>query len=76
LAEGFKRVSPYLTRRELEVLRWSAEGKTAWEIGEILTMGVRTVRTHQTSIKAKYRVSTIVQAAVRATLDGTVPAPV
>jgi LuxR family quorum sensing-dependent transcriptional regulator len=75
LAEGFKRVSPRLTRRELEVLRWSAEGKTAWEIGEILTIGVRTVRTHQTSIKVKYRVSTIVQAAIRATLDGTVPAP-
>jgi LuxR family quorum sensing-dependent transcriptional regulator len=75
LAEGFKRVSPRLTRRELEVLRWSAEGKTAWEIGEILTIGVRTVRTHQSAIKEKYCVSTIVQAAIRATLDGTVPPP-
>lgn len=75
LAEGFKRVSPRLTKRELEVLRWSAEGKTAWEIGEILKIAVRTVRTHQTAIKGKYRVSTIVQAAVRATLDGTVSAP-
>ena len=75
LAEGFNRVSPYLTPRELEVLRWSAEGKTAWEIGEILHIGVRTVRTHQTSIKEKYGVSTIVQAAVRAALDGTVAAP-
>lgn len=75
LAEGFKRVPPRLTKRELEVLRWSAEGKTAWEIGEILTMGTRTVRSHQTSIKGKYRVSTIVQAAVRATLDGTVCPP-
>lgn len=75
LAEGFGRVSPRLTKRELEVLRWSAEGKTAWEIGEILTIGVRTVRTHQAAIKDKYRVATIVQAAVRATLDGTVHAP-
>jgi LuxR family quorum sensing-dependent transcriptional regulator len=75
LAEGFKRASPHLTRRQLDVLRWSAEGKTAWEIGEILDIGVRTVRTHQAAIKEKYRVSTIVQAAIRATLDGTVPAP-
>jgi LuxR family quorum sensing-dependent transcriptional regulator len=72
LAEGFPRVPPRLTKRELEVLRWSAEGKTAWEVGEILTIGVRTVRTHHAGIKSKYGVSTIIQAAVRATLDGTV----
>lgn len=71
-AEGFPRVPPRLTKRELEVLRWSAEGKTAWEIGEILVMAERTVRTHQSNIKTKYRVASIVQAAVRAALDGTV----
>jgi LuxR family quorum sensing-dependent transcriptional regulator len=71
-AEGFPRVPPRLTPRELEVLRWSAEGKTAWEIGEIIKMGERTVRTHQDNIKQKYQVSSIVQAAVRAALDGTV----
>lgn len=71
-ADGFKRVSRRLTKRELEVLRWSAEGKTAWEIGEILTMAERTVRTHQDKIKLKYGVASMVQAAVRAALDGTV----
>jgi LuxR family transcriptional regulator, quorum-sensing system regulator BjaR1 len=75
LAEGFKRASPRLTQRQLDVLCWSAEGKTAWEIGEILQIGVRTVRTHQAAIKEKYQVSTMVQAAVRAALDGTVPPP-
>jgi LuxR family quorum sensing-dependent transcriptional regulator len=75
LAEGFKRVPPRLTPRELDVLRWSAEGKTAWEIGEILKIGSRTVRAHQDKVKTKYRVSSMVQAAVRAALDGTVVAP-
>ncbi len=71
LVEGFKPVPPSLSKRELEVLRWSAEGKTAWEIGTILTIGERTVRTYQDHIKVKYRVPTIIQAAVRAALDGT-----
>jgi LuxR family quorum sensing-dependent transcriptional regulator len=74
-AEGFKRVPPTLTPRELEVLRWSAEGKTAWEIGEILAIGERTVRTHQEHVKGKYCVSSMVQAAVRAAVDGTITLP-
>ena len=69
--EGFKPVPPSLSKRELEVLRWSAEGKTAWEIGTILTIGERTVRTYQDQVKTKYRVSTIIQAVVQAALDGT-----
>jgi LuxR family quorum sensing-dependent transcriptional regulator len=73
LAHPLRRTTPRLTRRELEVLRWTAEGKTAWEIGEILTIGVRTIRTHQQSVKAKYGVTSIVQAAVRAVLDGVMP---
>lgn len=69
--DGLKKVPPRLSAREREVLHWAAEGKTAWEIGEILRIGVRTVRTHQDNIKQKYAVSSIVQAAVRAALDGT-----
>jgi LuxR family quorum sensing-dependent transcriptional regulator len=71
LVEGFKPVPRALSKRELEVLRWTAEGKTAWEIGAILTIGERTVRTYQDQIKTKYRVSTLIQAVVQATLDGT-----
>jgi LuxR family transcriptional regulator, quorum-sensing system regulator BjaR1 len=37
---------PSLTSREREVLAWSAQGKSAWEIGEILCVTKRTVDEH------------------------------
>jgi DNA-binding CsgD family transcriptional regulator len=41
-----------LTPRELEVLQWAAQGKTAWEIGEILRITKRTVHEHiQTAVR-------------------------
>lgn len=38
--------SPSLTRRELEALSWTMEGKTAWEVGAILGISERTVVLH------------------------------
>jgi DNA-binding CsgD family transcriptional regulator len=35
-----------LTPREREVLAWVAQGKSAWEIGEILDIAKRTVDEH------------------------------
>ena len=35
-----------LTTREVEVLRWVARGKSAWEVGEILHITKRTVDEH------------------------------
>jgi LuxR family quorum-sensing system transcriptional regulator SolR len=35
-----------LTTRERDVLRWTSEGKTSAEIGEILHMTERTVNFH------------------------------
>jgi LuxR family quorum sensing-dependent transcriptional regulator len=35
-----------LTEREREVLVWIAQGKSAWEIGEILNISERTVHKH------------------------------
>ena len=41
-----------LTPREIEVLRWVANGKSAWEIGEILQITKRTVDEHvQTAVR-------------------------
>jgi DNA-binding CsgD family transcriptional regulator len=37
---------PSLTPRELEVLRWTMEGKTAWEVGEVLGIAERTAVLH------------------------------
>ena len=34
--DGSDEAPPRLTARELEVLRWTMEGKTAWETGAIL----------------------------------------
>jgi len=37
---------PTLTPRELEALRWTMEGKTAWEVGRILGISERTAVLH------------------------------
>lgn len=37
---------PTLTPRELEALRWTMEGKTAWEVGTILGISERTAVLH------------------------------
>jgi DNA-binding CsgD family transcriptional regulator len=37
---------PALTPRELEVLRWTMEGKTAWEVGTVLGISERTAVLH------------------------------
>ena len=37
---------PVLTQRELEALRWTMEGKTAWEVGRILGISERTAVLH------------------------------
>jgi LuxR family quorum sensing-dependent transcriptional regulator len=43
---------PVLTTRELEVLSWVAQGKSAWEVGEILHIAKRTVDEHvQTAVR-------------------------
>ncbi|WP_250479990.1 MULTISPECIES: autoinducer binding domain-containing protein [unclassified Caballeronia] len=55
-----------LTRREKEVLQWSAEGKTASEIGLILSIAERTVNFHINNILPKLGATSKIQATVRA----------
>ncbi len=38
--------TPSLTAREVEVLRWTAEGKTSSEVGQIMNISERTVNFH------------------------------
>ena len=42
-----------LTSREIEVLKWAKEGKSAWEISLILHVSERTVKYHMGEIIAR-----------------------
>ncbi len=42
-----------LTARELEVLKWCREGKTAWEIGKILNVSTSTAQFHTRNVVVK-----------------------
>jgi DNA-binding CsgD family transcriptional regulator len=55
-----------LSARELEVLQWTAAGKTAWETGQILSIAERTVVKHAASAATKLGCCNKHQAAVKA----------
>jgi DNA-binding CsgD family transcriptional regulator len=57
---------PRLTPRELEVLRWTMEGKTAWEVGTILGISERTAVMHLSNAAHKLDCTTKHQAVVKA----------
>ncbi|MEN3290880.1 MAG: LuxR family transcriptional regulator, quorum-sensing system regulator SolR [Burkholderiales bacterium] len=59
-----------MTAREREVLRWTAEGKTAYEISQILTVSERTVNFHINNAVSKLGASNKTQAAVKASVLG------
>lgn len=48
-----------MSHRELEVLSWTAVGKTAAEIGEILGVARRTVQFHQDKIRLALNAATL-----------------
>jgi LuxR family transcriptional regulator len=64
--------SMLLSEREIEVLRWSADGKKAHEIADILSVSERTVSFHVKSamnkLGAPNRTSAVIQAAMRGLL--------
>ena len=62
------KIDHQLTDREIEVLRWSAGGKTAEEIGTILGITPRTVTFHITSSLAKLNSTNKTQAVAKAFL--------
>ncbi|MEL6064271.1 LuxR family transcriptional regulator [Methylobacterium sp. DCY52] len=51
--EAGARTQGHLTAREVECLKWSAAGKTAWDISVILSISRRTVEHHLTSACTK-----------------------
>ena len=57
---------PHLTPRELEALRWTMEGKTAWEVGAILGIAERTAVLHVNNATHKLRCTSKHQAVLKA----------
>lgn len=61
-----------LTPKELEILKWAREGKTAWEIGLIKEVSEATVKHHFKSIYAKLGVTNRAQAVGEALCRGII----
>jgi LuxR family quorum sensing-dependent transcriptional regulator len=63
---------PPITVREREVLTWTALGKSAWEVGEILSISKRTVDKHVQTAFRKLGASNKVHAVAIALRDGII----
>lgn len=61
---------PKLTRRELDVLSWTAQGKTAWEVSVILSMSEKTVNFHLGNAMRKLEVNSKHQAVLKCVSAG------
>lgn len=59
-----------LTDVETEMLRWAAEGKTAWETAQIMGTSERMVNYHRTQAQVKLNTKNIVEAACKALAHG------
>jgi len=62
----------HLTPREIEVLRWVAHGKSAWEVGEILHIAKRTVDAHVQAVVRKLGAANRTHAVALALRDGLI----
>lgn len=70
LATDTRHAISSLTRREIEVLRWTADGKTSCETGDILGVSEDTVDFHVKNAVRKLGVTTRASAAARAAVLG------
>jgi LuxR family quorum sensing-dependent transcriptional regulator len=46
--------SLHITPREMEVLKWVADGKTAWEMSTIIGLSEHTIRNHIENARKKF----------------------
>jgi DNA-binding CsgD family transcriptional regulator len=63
---------PKLTDREIEILKWTAEGKSAWAVGQILNISEHNVKYHIKRILTKLAVGSKHQAAAKARAFGLI----
>ncbi len=61
-----------LTDREIEILKWTSDGKAAWEIGQILRISERTVNFHVQNVMTKFGVHNKTHAAAKAVSYGLI----
>jgi LuxR family quorum-sensing transcriptional regulator LasR len=66
---------PSLTARELECLQWMAAGKTAWEIGRILSISEAGVNFHFSNLRTKFGVSRRNDVVIKAIRLGMIKLP-
>jgi LuxR family transcriptional regulator, quorum-sensing system regulator LasR len=59
-----------LTRREMEVLKWIAAGKTDWEMSQLMGISEHGVVHHVRNIMLKYEVASRFQAVAIAAASG------
>ena len=67
---GHHRAAPKLTTREIEVLKWTADGKSAQEVADILTLSKNTVDFHVKNAVNKLQTANKTSAVVRAAILG------
>jgi DNA-binding CsgD family transcriptional regulator len=65
--------SARLTAQETECLRWCKEGKTNWEIGEILIISEKTVEFHLGNVMRKLGASNRIRAVITGIKNGLIP---
>lgn len=66
VSEASQPERPALTPRELEVLRWTMDGKTAWETGVLLSISERTAVQHLQNAMKKLQCNSKHQAVLKA----------
>ena len=66
------RDAPRLSSREIEILKWTAEGKSAWAVSQILNISEHNVKYHVKKLLGKLSVNTKHQAVARAKLLGLI----
>ena len=72
LSEMMPQAEITLTNRESEVIRWTADGKTSYEISVIVGIGERTVNFHLNNVMKKLNVTNKTAASVQAVLLGLI----
>lgn len=72
LLEENKSSPIHLSPREAEVLQWTAQGKTAWEISEILNLAERTINQYVQSANRKLGVFNKQHAVAKALIGGLI----